>query len=91
MDCENQLSLVIYEEDTSKQKCSNILLEKKSPQSTNDFSFSAISLVTGDNPTLETAIPVRSHKYSGNDMMTTRRQLRVAKENVEVLFWWRKR
>ena len=44
--------------------------------------FSALSLGTGDNPTLEKAIPVHSHKYSGKDMMTTRRQLRVAEEGI---------
>ena len=79
MDCDNPLSLVIYEDDTSKQNSLSVL-EKKSPQSTNDCSFSAISLGVGDNSTLEKVIPVRSHKYSGKEMMITRRQLRVAEE-----------
>ena len=61
MDCDNPLSL-IYEDDTSKQNSLSVL-EKKSPQSTNDCS--AISLGVGDNSTLEKAIPIRSHKYSG--------------------------
>ena len=79
MDCDNPLSLVIYEDDTSKQNSLSVL-EKKSPQSTNDCCFSAISLGVGDNSTLEKVIPVRSHKYSGKEMMITRRQLRVAEE-----------
>ena len=49
-------------------------------QDINDFSFSAVTLVPDDTMTLEKAIPVRAHKYSGKDMMITRRQLRVAEE-----------
>ena len=52
MDCEKQLSLVIYEEDTSKQK--SLLVQKTAmPQNNNDFFFSVVSLVTGDTPPLE--------------------------------------
>ena len=71
MDCEKQLSLVIYDEDTSKQKSSSVS-EKKSSQTTNKFSFSSISLDTKDASTLEKVIPVHSHKYSRKDIMTAR-------------------
>ena len=50
------------------------------PQNNNDFSFLAVSLVKSDTPPLEKVMSVRSHKYSGKDMMTTRGQLRVAEE-----------
>ena len=51
------------------------------PQNNNNFSFSAISLVTGDTPPLEILVmSVRSHKYSSKDTMTNRGQLRVVEE-----------
>ena len=49
-------------------------------QGINDFSFSAVTLVPEDNSTLEKAMPVRAHKYSGKDMMATRIKLRAAEE-----------
>ena len=49
-------------------------------QDINDFSFSAVTLVPDDSMTLEKVMPVCAHKYSGKDMMITRRQLRVAEE-----------
>ena len=79
MDCEKELSLVIYEEDPSKQKSLSVV-EKMVSQDINDFSFSAVTLVPDDTMTLEKAKPIRAHKYSGKDMMITRRQLRVAEE-----------
>ena len=79
MDCEKELSLVIYEEDPSKQKSLSIV-ETMVAQDINDFSFSAVTLVPDDTMTLEKAMPVRAHKYFGKDMMTTRRQLRIAEE-----------
>ena len=79
MDCEKELSLVIYEEDPSKQKSLSVV-ETMVSQDINDFSFSAVTLVPDDSMTLEKAMPVRAHKYSGKDMMITRGQLRVAEE-----------
>ena len=49
-------------------------------QDINDFSFSVVTLVPKDTSTLEKAMPVRAHKYSSKDMMTTKRQLQVAEE-----------
>ena len=72
MDCEKQLSLVIYKEDTSKQKPLSQLKTMVS-QDINDFSFSAVTLVQDDASTLEEAMLVRAHKYFGKDIMTTRR------------------
>ena len=72
MDCEKQLSVVVYEEDLSNK---TMVL-----QDINDFSFSAVTLVPDDTSTLEKALQVCAHKYVGKDMMITRRQLRVVKE-----------
>mgnify|MGYP006872728351 FL=1 len=79
MDCEKELPLVIYEEDPSKQKSLSVV-ETMTAQDINDFSFSAATFVAEDSVTLEKAMPIRAHKYSGKDMMITRRQLRVAEE-----------
>ena len=79
MDCEKELPLVIYEEDPSKQKSLSVV-ETMTAQDINDFSFSAATFVLEDSVTLEKAMPIRAHKYSGKDMMITRRQLRVAEE-----------
>ena len=79
MDCEKQLPLVLYEEDSSKQKPLSPL-KTMFHQDINEFSFSTEILVPEDNSTLEKAMPVRTHKYSGKDMMITRRQLRVVEE-----------
>ena len=86
MDCENQLPLVIYEEDTSKQKSLSVL-EKISCQSSNDLSFAAISLATMDTLHWKT-----QSQSVHNIMMTTRRQLRVTEEeNCRGLVFAKKR
>ena len=83
MDSEKQLSLVIYEEDPSKQKPLSPLKTMVS-QDINNFSFSAVTLVQEDTSTLEKATRVRARKYSDKDMITTRL---LRKENVEEKFW----
>ena len=72
MDCEKQLSLVIYKEDTSKQKPLSRLKTMVS-QDINDFSFSTVTLVLDDTSTLEKAMPVHAHKYSSKYMIATRK------------------
>ena len=72
MDCEKQLSLVVYEEDPSNK---TMVL-----QDINGFSFSAVTLVPDGTSKLEKALRVCAHKYVGKAMMITRRQLRVPEE-----------
>ena len=72
MDCEKQLSVVVYEEDLSNK---TMVL-----QDINDFSFSAVTLVPDDTSTLEKALQVCAHKYVGKAMKITRRQLLVPEE-----------
>ena len=72
MDCEKQLSVVVYEEDLSNK---TMVL-----QDINDFSFSTVTFIPDDTSTLEKALLVCAHKYVGKDMMITRRRLRVAGE-----------